>query len=122
MRKLVAKSLQELGFTSVVDAEDGEQAWKMIQDAHFAKKDYQLIISDWNMPKMKGVDLLAKVRGLPQISGTPFILLTAEAERDQVAIAVQAGVNGYLLKPFSREQLLATLTSVYNKIKKPAAA
>lgn len=115
MRKLVAKSLRDLNFTTIADAVDGEDAWKKVQDALAAKAPFQLIISDWNMPKMKGIDLLGKVRGLPSIAGTPFVLLTAEAERDQVAAALQAGVSGYLLKPFTKEQLQEVLTTVSAK-------
>jgi two-component system, chemotaxis family, chemotaxis protein CheY len=120
MRKLVAKTLKDLGFTVITDAVDGEDAWKKIQDASTAKKPFQLILSDWNMPKMKGIDLLAKVRGTSTIASTAFILLTAEAEKDQVAIALQAGVNGYLLKPFTKEQLSEVLTTVFGKTAKAA--
>lgn len=117
MRKLVTKNLRDLGFTDIEDAVDGEDAWKKIQDAHAANKAYGLVISDWNMPKLKGIDLLSKIKGMPRLAGTTFILLTAEAERDQVAVAVQAGVNGYLLKPFTKEQLQATLATVHGKKK-----
>src|SRR5262249_50726540 len=105
---------------NIVDAPDGEDAWDKIQRALSEKNPFQLIISDWNMPKMKGVDVLTRVRALPQIASTPFILLTAEAERDQVAVAIQPVVSGYLLKPFTKEQLQTTLAATYRKQSKAA--
>lgn len=105
MRKLIKKSLAELGYTDVVEAVDGEDAWTKIGDALKTNKPIQLVLSDWNMPKMKGIDLLHKVRGTSGTKSLPFVLLTAESEKDQVANATKAGVSGYLLKPFTKAQL-----------------
>lgn len=105
MRKLIKKSLTELGYTEVVEAVDGEDAWTKIGDALKTDKPVQLVLSDWNMPKMKGIDLLIKVRGTVGTKSLPFVLLTAESEKDQVANALKAGVNAYLLKPFTKDQL-----------------
>jgi two-component system chemotaxis response regulator CheY len=115
MRKLVGKSLKELGFSNLTEAVDGEDAWLKFSAASKAGTPFHLIISDWNMPKMKGIDLLAKIRGAGSSGSIPFILLTAEAEKDQVAIALKAGVSGYLLKPFTKAQLSDTLKQVSGK-------
>jgi two-component system chemotaxis response regulator CheY len=105
MRKLIKKSLSELGYTNVVEAVDGEDAFTKITDALKTNTPVAMVLSDWNMPKMKGIDLLIKVRGTNGTKALPFILLTAESEKDQVAVAVKAGVSEYLLKPFTKEQL-----------------
>jgi two-component system, chemotaxis family, chemotaxis protein CheY len=105
MRKLIKKSLSELGYTNVVEAVDGEDAFTKITDALKTNAPVAMVLSDWNMPKMKGIDLLIKVRGTNGTKALPFILLTAESEKDQVAVAVKAGVSEYLLKPFTKDQL-----------------
>ncbi len=105
MRKLIKKSLSELGYTNVIEAVDGEDAFTKITDALKTNAPVGMVLSDWNMPKMKGIDLLIKVRGTNGTKALPFILLTAESEKDQVAVAVKAGVSEYLLKPFTKDQL-----------------
>ncbi len=120
MRRIIANALRDLGFHQITEAADGEEAWKQIQAAHKAKKRFEIVISDWNMPKLKGLDLLEKIRAMPHIAGTVFVMLTAESQREQIANAMQAGVSGYLLKPFTKEQLLVTLTAAFQK--RPKAA
>ena len=115
MRKLIKKSLSELGYTNVVEAVDGEDAWTKISDALKTNAPVGLVLSDWNMPKMKGIDLLIKVRGTTGTKALPFILLTAESEKDQVAVAVKAGVSEYLLKPFTKEQLADKMKSAISR-------
>ena len=121
MRKLVKKALSELGFSNIVEAPDGEQAWAKINDMVSANTPFQLIVSDWNMPNMKGIDLLKKVRGLAAMKAVPFLLLTAESEKDQVVEAMAAGVSEYLLKPFTKETLGEKLRLVWDKNGKQAA-
>ncbi len=115
MRKIVIKSLKDIGFSDITDADDGETAWPLIEQAAAATP-FQLIISDWNMPKLKGIDLLRKVRGHATAKNTPFILLTAETEKTQIIEAIQAKVNNYITKPFTadtlKEKLLATWKSI----------
>jgi two-component system, chemotaxis family, chemotaxis protein CheY len=116
MRKLVKKSLSELGFTNVVESVDGEDAWNKISDALKTNAPIQMVLSDWNMPKMKGIDLLIKVRGTSGTKSLPFILLTAESEKDQVQNALKAGASGYLLKPFTKDQLSERIKTATTKV------
>jgi two-component system chemotaxis response regulator CheY len=96
VRKLVVRGLKDLGYQDVVEAVDGSQAWELYSRAD---SEIGLIISDWNMPNMTGLDLLIKVREhAPKI---PFFLLTAEAEQNNVRAAVEHKVTGYIIKPFT---------------------
>lgn len=110
MRKIVGKILKDMGYTNIVEAADGVQAWEAVQ-----KEPIGLIISDWNMPNCTGLDLLKKVRGDSRFKKTPFLLVTAEAEQHQVAEAVKSGVDQYVVKPFSKDALEAKLAMVYKK-------
>ncbi|XGC81078.1 response regulator [Bdellovibrio bacteriovorus] len=101
MRKIVMKALTELGSFQVSEAENGALAWELVQKAIAEGKPYNLIVSDWNMPVMKGIDLLKHVRSTPAIAKTPFYLVTAETEASQVKEAVVLGVSGYVTKPFT---------------------
>jgi two-component system, chemotaxis family, chemotaxis protein CheY len=113
MRKLVSKSLKEMGFTDIVEAADGAKGWETLVNSTPA---VGLIVSDWNMPNSTGIDLLKRVRSESRFKHLPFILVTAEAEKVQVAEAVQAGVSGYVIKPFTPESLKEKLESIYQKI------
>lgn len=112
MRKIICKVLKELGYQDIVEAADGTQAWEAIQKA---ESPFGLIISDWNMPNCSGLDLLKRVKSSTQYKKIPFVLVTAEAEKSQVAEAVKAGVDQYVVKPFSRDDLRAKLMSVYKR-------
>lgn len=112
MRKIVAKILKDLGFTDITEAADGNIAWDHISKS---PNPYGLIISDWNMPNCSGLELLKRVREDEKFQKTPFILVTAEAEHTQVAAAIKAGVDQYVVKPFSKDALLAKLQSVSKK-------
>ena len=122
MRKLVKKGLTQIGFTNIVEAPDGDVAWKKVMDMVDMGAPVQLIISDWNMPNMKGIELLKKVRAEAKTKATPFCLLTAESEKSQVIEAVQAGVNEYIVKPFTKDQLEEKLKNVWAKVGSKAAA
>jgi len=113
MRKLVAKSCKEIGFTDLSEAADGTLAWSAITEAN---PPFGLIISDWNMPNATGLDLLKRVRHDSRFGKTPFILVTAEAEQTQIIEAAKAGVSQYLVKPFTTELLRARLENVYQKL------
>lgn len=118
MRKLVRKTLQDLGFSNISEADDGERAWPEIEKALSIGAPFQLVISDWNMPKLSGIDLLKKIRGKDETKALPFILLTAEAEKAQVMTAIQAGVNAYITKPFAPATLSEKLGAVWSALGK----
>ena len=119
MRKLVSKHLSALGYENVTKADDGAVAWPEIEKAHAAGKPFDLIISDWNMPQMPGIDLLKKVRSDIKLKDTPFLLVTAESEKEQVMGALQAGVSNYIVKPFTADMVREKLQDVYKKIANP---
>lgn len=112
MRKIVAKSLKEIGFSDIIEAADGAKAWEALMAS---ETPVSLIVSDWNMPNSTGLDLLKQVRANERYQKTPFVLLTAEAEAKQVSEALQAGVSGYVVKPFTVTALKSQLEVVYKK-------
>ncbi len=107
MIRIVTNLLKELGFVNIDDANDGSKAWPMIQTGK-----YDFIVSDWNMPEMTGIELLKKVRADENFKDMPFMLITAEQKRSQILEAAQAGVDGYIVKPFTA----ATLKEKIDKI------
>jgi two-component system chemotaxis response regulator CheY len=111
MRKIVGKILKELGFTNITEAQDGQEAWSLVQTGAFG-----LIISDWNMPNCTGLEFLKRVRADAKLAKTPFILVTAEAEQHQVVEAIKSGVDQYVVKPFSRDALRLKLEATYKKV------
>jgi two-component system chemotaxis response regulator CheY len=113
MRKLVSKVCREIGFTDISEAADGAKAWEAIQAA---TPPFGLVISDWNMPNVTGLDLLKKVRSDGRFSKIPFMMVTAEAETDQIVEAVKAGVNNYVVKPFTAETFTEKLETVHKRI------
>lgn len=117
MRKVVCRTLNGLGYTDIVEADDGKTAWDEIVKACAAGRPFGLMLSDWNMPIMKGIDLLKKVRGNPATKGVPFVLLTAESELKQVLEATSAGANAYILKPFTAESVTTKLREVNLKMR-----
>jgi two-component system chemotaxis response regulator CheY len=100
MRKVIRNLLKQSGFENIVEAEDGIAALKALKSQ---KVDF--IISDWNMPNMSGIELLKAVRGDDELKELPFLMVTAEALKDNVVAAVKAGVSNYIVKPFSAEVL-----------------
>lgn len=116
MRKIVMGALKTCGLDQITEADDGATAWPLIEEALRDETPFQLIVSDWNMPKLKGIDLLRKVRAHPTLKGTPFILVTAEAEQSNILEAVQAGVSNYIVKPFTPAAFQEKLSAVYKKI------
>ncbi|HRK97834.1 MAG: response regulator [Alphaproteobacteria bacterium] len=107
MLRIIGNLLKQLGFNNVDEATDGGMALEM-----FKNKNYGLVISDWNMEPMSGLDLLKKVRVLPANANVPFVMITAESKTENVIAAKQAGVNNYIVKPFNAETLKTKLTSV----------
>ncbi|MBS0378608.1 MAG: chemotaxis response regulator CheY [Proteobacteria bacterium] len=107
MRRIVKDVLRELGYPNVQEADDGNSALPMLQTGRF-----DMLITDWNMPGMPGLALLKAVRADPKLKGIPVLMLTAEAKREQIVEAAQAGVNGYLVKPFTPAALKEKLTKI----------
>ncbi len=108
MLRIIKNLLKQLGFSNVDEATDGEMALEKIKN-----KDYGLIISDWNMEPMTGLELLKEVRGSnDNFKNTPFIMITAESKTENVVAAKQAGVNNYIVKPFNAETLKTKMTAV----------
>ncbi len=113
MRKIIKNMLTQIGFTNLTEADDGEPAWQMIQEAHKAGAPYEFIVSDWNMPKMSGLDLLKNIRATPEFKHLPFLMITAEAEQSNVVIAVKAGVSNFIVKPFSAQVLKEKISKIF---------
>jgi two-component system chemotaxis response regulator CheY len=112
IRDLVKTQLKALGFKNILEAHDGEQAMNILVKNLSAGTPVELVVSDWNMPKMTGLELLKYVRASVEMSQLPFVLLTSESERDQVTEAILSGVSQYVVKPFAakafEEKLKAT--------------
>ncbi len=108
MRRIVKGVLKQLGFTSILEAEDGSAALDALK-----KEKVGLIVSDWNMPKMTGLDLLKAVRVDENLKETPFIMVTAEGQKENVIEAVKAGVSNYIVKPFTPETFSEKLEKVF---------
>jgi two-component system, chemotaxis family, chemotaxis protein CheY len=109
MRRIVKNILQQLGFTNVDEAEDGAVALSKLRDSRF-----DFVISDWNMPNMMGIELLKAARSSADLKDIPFLMVTAEAQKENVVDAVEQGVANYIIKPFTADTLgqkLATLLS-----------
>ena len=111
MRRIVKNLLRQLGFEHIDEAEDGEQAFSKLQGGG-----YGFMISDWNMPNMDGLELLKKVRSDPELKELPILMVTAEAEKEKVITAIQAGVNNYVVKPFTGEILKEKMDKIFEKI------
>jgi two-component system chemotaxis response regulator CheY len=111
MRRIVKNLLKELGFSDFDEADDGATAWPMVQTGK-----YDFIVSDWNMPTMTGIELLRRVRADEKLKMTPFLLITAEAKRSQILEAAQAGVDGYIVKPFTAATLNEKIEKIFERV------
>ena len=117
MRRIVRNLLKELGYTEVEEADDGTTALARLKGEKF-----DFVISDWNMPNMTGIDLLKAMRADDQLRHLPLLMITAEAKKENIVEAAQAGANGYIVKPFTAATLDEKLTKILNKIKTEVAA
>ncbi len=113
MRKIIKGMLQKMGCDNITEADDGNPAWSLIQEAHAAGRPFEFIISDWNMPGMTGIDLLKNVRSKDEFKKVPFLMVTAEAEQSNVVIAVKAGVSNYIIKPFNPDTLKGKIDKIF---------
>ena len=113
MRRIVKNLFKQLGYCNIEEAQDGEEAYLRLKNGGF-----HFIVSDWNMPNMDGFELLKKVRADPELRETPFLMVTAEAEKQKVIEAIKAGVNNYIVKPFTAETLKEKLDKIFEKLGK----
>lgn len=111
MRKVIRNLLKQLGYENIVEAEDGVAALRVLRSQKI-----DLVVSDWNMPNMTGLELLKAVRADEELKPTPFLMVTAEALQDNVIAAVKAGVSNYIVKPFTAEVLNEKITKILDKI------
>ena len=111
MRRIVKNLLRDLGFTNIQEADDGNTALPMLQGG-----DFDFVVTDWNMPGMQGIDLLKAIRADANLSHIPVLLITAEAKKEQIIMAAQAGVNGYIVKPFTAATLKTKLDKIFERL------
>jgi len=108
MRRIVKNILTQLGFKNFIEADDGSTAWDILQ-----KEQVDFIVSDWNMPKMTGIELLKKVRADERFQNLPFLMVTAEAQKENIVEAVKARVSNYIVKPFTPETLSEKIQKIF---------
>jgi len=111
MRRIIKNLLRDLGFTNTHEADDGSTALPMLQSGN-----YDFLVSDWNMPGMTGIDLLKAVRADPKLAKLPVLMVTAESKREQIIEAAQAGVNGYVVKPFTAATLEEKIKKIFERV------
>ncbi|HTO18846.1 MAG TPA: chemotaxis response regulator CheY [Pseudomonas sp.] len=111
MRRIIKNLLRDLGFTNTTEADDGLTALPMLQSGNF-----DFLVTDWNMPGMNGIDLLRAVRADERLKNLPVLMVTAEAKRDQIIEAAQAGVNGYVVKPFTAQGLKDKIEKIFERV------
>ncbi len=117
MRRIVKTLLKQIGFADIVEAEDGEKAYEYLK----AHPEIEFVVSDWNMPNMTGLELLKTVRNDPKLKHLPFVMVTAEAEKENIIEAVKSGVNNYVVKPFTAQTLKEKLDRVFEALEKKAS-
>ena len=111
MRRIIKNLLRDLGFTNTAEADDGQTALPMLQGGNF-----DFLVTDWNMPGMEGIELLKRVRADENLKSLPVLLVTAEAKKEQIVEAAQAGVNGYIVKPFTSGTLKEKIEKIFERI------
>ncbi|KPW09967.1 Chemotaxis protein CheY [Pseudomonas syringae pv. atrofaciens] len=111
MRRIIKNLLRDLGFTNTSEADDGLTALPMLQSGAF-----DFLVTDWNMPGMSGIDLLREVRKDERLKSLPVLMVTAEAKREQIIEAAQAGVNGYVVKPFTAQALKDKIDKIFERV------
>lgn len=111
MRRIIKNLLRDLGFTNTSEADDGKTALPILQSG-----DFDFLVTDWNMPGMTGIELLKAVRADAKLSSLPVLMVTAEAKRDQIVEAATAGVNGYVVKPFTAAALKEKIEKIFERL------
>jgi two-component system chemotaxis response regulator CheY len=110
MRRIIRNMLRQLGYNNIVEAEDGAEALSLLQ-----REKVDFVISDWNMPNMSGLDLLKAIRADDNLKPLPVLLVTAEALKENVVEALKAGVNNYVVKPFTAETLKERIDAIFKE-------
>jgi two-component system chemotaxis response regulator CheY len=110
MRRIVKNILKQLGFNNVEEAANGSEAYEMVREGG-----YGFVVTDWNMPVLDGLGFLQKVRNNPELKDLPVLMVTAESEKEKVVAAIQAGVNNYIVKPFTAEVLKEKMDKIFEK-------
>jgi len=111
MRRIIKNLLRDLGFNNTHEADDGASAFPILKEGG-----YDFLVTDWNMPGMSGIDLLKKIRTDSSLASLPTLMVTAEAKRDQIVEAAEAGVNGYVVKPFTAQILKEKIDKIFERI------
>lgn len=111
MRRIIKNLLRDLGFNNTIEADDGLTALPILQAGGI-----DFLVTDWNMPGMQGIDLLKAVRADENLSTLPVLMVTAETKREQIIVAAQAGVNGYVVKPFTAATLKEKIDKIFERI------
>lgn len=111
MRRIIKNLLRDLGFTNTFEADDGNTALPLLKGG-----DFEFVVTDWNMPIMQGIDLLKEIRKDDKLKHLPVLMVTAEAKREQIIEAAQAGVNGYIVKPFTAGTLKTKLDKIFERL------
>lgn len=111
MRRIIKNLLRELGFNNTMEADDGSTALPMLKSG-----DFDFLVTDWNMPNMQGIELLKAIRADDRLKTLPVLMVTAEAKREQIMEAAQAGVNGYIVKPFTAETLREKIDKIFERL------
>ena len=111
MRRIIKNLLKDLGFANIQEADDGNTALPMLQQG-----DFDFVVTDWNMPGMQGIDLLRAIRSDDKLKQLPVLMVTAEAKKEQIVAAAQAGVNGYVVKPFTAATLKEKLDKIFERL------
>jgi two-component system chemotaxis response regulator CheY len=108
MRRIIKNILRQLGYNNIVEADDGTTAWEILN-----KDKIDFVVSDWNMPQMTGIELLRKVRSSEEFADMPFLMVTAEAQQENIIEAVQAKVSNYIVKPFTAETMGQKIDKIF---------
>ena len=111
MRRIIKNLLRDLGFNNTSEADDGQTALPMLKSGNF-----DFLVTDWNMPGMDGLTLLKTVRSDEALCDMPVLMVTAEAKRDQIVVAAEAGVNGYVVKPFTAATLKEKIEKIFQRL------
>ena len=111
MRRIIKNLLRDLGFNNTAEADDGNTGLPMLQSGN-----YDFLVTDWNMPGMTGIDLLRAVRADERLKSLPVLMVTAEAKKEQIVLAAQEGVNGYIVKPFTAQTLKEKIEKIFERI------
>ncbi len=111
MRRIIKNLLRDLGFNNTEEADDGNTGLPKLQSGN-----YDFLVTDWNMPGMTGIDLLRAVRADEKLKTLPVLMVTAEAKKEQIVLAAQEGVNGYIVKPFTAQTLKEKIDKIFQRI------